>query len=419
MTMIDTPAVGTITPAARGAAAPARVLLVHTYYQQRGGEDEVFDAESRLLEARGHEVVRYAVHNDAIEGMGRGALVRATLWNREAARAVGALVRRHRPAVVHAHNTFPLLSPAVYGAARAGGAATVQTLHNFRAFCAKAVMHRDGAPCARCTDTRTAWPALAHRCYRGSAAATAVVVGMQHLHRARRTWERDVDLFLAPSAAARAVYVTNGWAADRIVVKPNFVERDPGARDAQRAAAADRALFVARLSAEKGVRTLLAAWRAAPDLPPLDVIGDGPLAGEVAAAAAADPRIAWHGRQPHAAVLDAMRAAAFVVLPSECFEVCPLALLEAFACGVPVVAAALGAPADVVEPGRTGWLFAAGDARALAARVREAWAGRRTTTIAAGHAARAEYLARYSADAGYAALAGAYDHAVARAGVAA
>src|SRR5256885_11047666 len=145
-----------------------RILVVHNFYQQPGGEDQVFASEVALLRKHGHDVQTFEADNDAVDSMGRIGLMRKTLWNRESYRSISQAAREHRAQVVHFHNTFPLVSPAGYAAARDTGAAVVQTLHNFRLLCPNAVFFREGNVCESCLGKRFAWPGVIHKCYRGS-----------------------------------------------------------------------------------------------------------------------------------------------------------------------------------------------------------------------------------------------------------
>ena len=385
-----------------------RVLSIHNFYQQAGGEDQVFANETALLESHGDEVVRYTVHNDDVRGMGGLALARATLWNRDAYDALRAVIRERRPDVLHAHNTFPLISPAAYAAAADEGVAVVQSLHNYRLLCANVFLYRDGHVCEDCVGRRIPWPAVAHRCYRGSVAASAAAAGMVQLHRARGTWRRDVDVYVALTEFARDKFVANGLPADRVVVKPNFVAEGPGPSGVP----GEYALFVGRLSPEKGVGTLLAAWALDATLPRLVVVGDGPMADTVRHAAANDPRIEWRGPLGRTEIAAAYRSAAFLVCSSEWYEGFPMVLAEAFASGLPVVAASIGAMGIIVEDGRTGWHFTAGDASALATAVRRAWAGRAGEAMNFAAAAFAQYRARYSPEVNYGQLRAIYARAL-------
>lgn len=342
------------------------VLLVHNVYQQPGGEDGVFEREGGLLEEHGHRVLRYTLHNDEVEGMSRAALVARTLWSRPAYAAVRQTVEAEGVDVVHVHNTLPLASPSVFHAAHAGGAATVHTLHNYRLVCPGTLLLRDGQICHDCVGKAFAGPAVRHGCYRGSRAATAAVAATTALHRALGTWDRGVDRYIALSAFARDIFVEGGLPADRVVVKHNVPPSNPplGPGGAS-------VLFAGRLTPEKGVGVLLEAWAAAPDLPPLRIAGDGPMADDVARAAAADDRITWLGWQSGEAMADLMATAALVAVPSTVYDGPPLVVIEAMGHGTPVVASDHGPFPGMVDDGETGRLFACGDAAALAAAVRE------------------------------------------------
>lgn len=384
----------------QGTERPLRCLLVHNHYQQPGGEDQIYEAEAAVLAAGGHEVERYTVHNDALTDMGRWNAARATFWNGDVYRAVADLCRRVRPDVVHFHNTFPLASPAAYYAAGRSGAAVVQTLHNFRLVCPSALLFRDERPCEECVGRRVAWPAVRHRCYRGSATATAATTAMLASHRAAGTWRTRVHRYIALTEFARAVFVRGGLPADRIAVKPNFLPTDPGV-------GGDRqpyALFVGRLSPEKGLDLLLEAWSLLESGTPLRIVGDGPLdhLRDVA-----PPNVIWEGRQPKERVLAMMREAALLVFPSKCYEGFPVVLAEALASGLPVVATDVGAAAEIVAPGRTGVRVPPGDPGAFARAVDQI-VSRPDVLRRLGAGARDEYESRYSPEHGLRALLAVY-----------
>jgi glycosyltransferase involved in cell wall biosynthesis len=388
-----------------------KILLCHTYYTQRGGEDRSFEEERELLRGAGHEVIEYVQHNDAMNAMGRVAAAATTVWNRRAAADVAELVRTRTPDVVHCTNTFPLLSPAVCRAAHRGGAAVVQALRNYRLLCAGSYLLRDDRPCEDCIGRSVPWPAVVHRCYRDSAAASAAVAAMQVVHRAAGTWRRHVDAFFTLTEFARGKFLAAGFPADRVHVKYNSVHPDPGVGDG----AGGFFAFAGRLSPEKGVATLLKAWRLDATLPPLKVIGDGPLAPQVAAAAADDPRIEWLGHRTEADVHGIFGRAMGVIVPSVWYETFGRTIAEAFAGGTPVIASRLGAMAELVADGRTGWLFAPGDAANLARAVaacRDTEDGPRATLRVA---ARAEYERQFTPMSNYRRLLEIYELALATA----
>ncbi len=379
-----------------------RILTAHNYYLEPGGEDQVFRSEAHLLEDRGHAVLRHSVDNRRAIGMSRLRIAASAVWNRSSGHEFRSLMAAHRPEVVHFHNTFPLLSPACYDAAREGGAAVIQTLHNYRLLCPGALLERGSGPCESCVGRQLAWPGILHGCYRSSRAATAALAGMTAVHGAAGTWSRAVDVYVALTRFARARFVEGGLPAAKIVVKPNFVWPDPG-RGAGRGG---YALFAGRMSEEKGLATLAAAWKLLDGAPPLKAAGDGPLAGTLTGV----PGVEWLGRRTREDVFGLMQEASFLVFPSLCYEGLPMAVLEAFACGLPVIASRRGAMAEVVEDGRTGLLFRPSDAADLAATV--AWAATHPTELSRmRREARAEFESRYTAGLNYQALIEIYERA--------
>ena len=347
--------------------APLTVLLVHNEYQQRGGEDGVFEREGALLEEEGHRVLRYVLHNDEVEGMSRLSLLGRTLWSRDAYREVRETVEAEGVDVVHVHNTLPLASPSVFHAGQAGGAATVHTLHNYRMVCPGNLLLRDGEICHDCVGLAFAAPAVRHACYRDSRSATAAVAATLALHRRLGTWDTAVDRYIALSAFARDLFVEGGLPPERVAVKHNAPAADAG--DPCLEVVGDFVLFAGRLDRGKGIDVMLRAWSSDPTLPPLRVAGDGPLAADVARAATEDDRIMWLGWQDEASMDRLMCEAAVLVAPSMTYEGWPLSAVEAMGKGTPVVATDHGAFPEMIEAGQTGALFPRGDAAALAAAV--------------------------------------------------
>jgi len=383
-----------------------KVLAVHNYYQEPGGEDVVFESETALLEASGHAVIRYTAHNADIGTGGTAAHAIRAIWNAEAVRSVARVIRETGPDVMHVHNTLAVLSPAVYGAANKAGVPVVHTLHNYRMLCPGATLYRDGAICEACVGRRASWPAVVHGCYRGSAAASAVVAAIRPTHEALGTW-RGMSRYIALTEFAKEKFVAGGLRRDRITVKPNFVHPDPGVGAHQ----GGYVLFAGRLSPEKGIRTLLAA--AARVQSPsfrLKVVGDGPLRGTPM-----PPRVEWLGHRSRAEVHALMQEAAVLVFPSEWYETFGVTLIEAFATGLPVLGSCLGAIAEIVTDNVTGRHFSPGDASDLASKID--WALSHPDEMCRmGRRCRAEFEARYTARQNYAQLMEVYRAAVHDAG---
>jgi glycosyltransferase involved in cell wall biosynthesis len=374
------------------------VLSAHNFYQHKGGEDQAFNGEAALLETKGHCVTRYEDYNARIgSGVASGF---TAIWNHSSYSRLQSLVRSAKPDIAHLHNTFPLISPAGLYAIHNQGVPVVLGLQNFRLLCPGATLSRNGSVCEECIERGTFVPAVLHRCYRHSGGATAAITAMLTIHRAAHTWERAVDAFIAPSVFVRQKFVSNGFPADRIFTKPNLTP-DPGAGQGR----GQYALFVGRLSEEKGIQTLAHAWRGIADIPLL-IAGDGPLSATEWPANVTT--LGWQHRDRVAAL---MKDARFLVFSSIWYECSPLTILEAFACGLPVIASNLGSLPEFVEHRRTGLLFRPGDAQDLARQVR--WAFDHPQEMAAMRvAARREYEEKYSADRNYKLLIGIYEMAI-------
>lgn len=387
-----------------------RVLLVHNYYQQPGGESQSFASESEMLISHGNSVIRYTVHNDQIKEMNPFALTARTLWNRTVALDLRKIIYQKRPEIVHFQNTFPLISPAAYYAVKAYGIPVIQTLHNYRLLCPNALFFRNGQVCEDCMGKFVPWPGVLHACYRKSMAATSVTAAMLSVHKALRTWSRMVDVYIALTDFARHKFIQGELPAGKIAVKPNFIDPDPGIGDGQ----GGYALFVGRLSQEKGVNTLLAAWDKIGGKIPLKIVGDGPLAFQVAEAVQRIPRVEWLGHQPRQFVLDLMKDAAVLIFPSVCYEGFPVTIVEAYSVGLPVIASNLGAISSIIEHKRTGLHFRPGDPDDLAMQVK--WIIDHPAEFEQmRQEARAEYEVKYTAERNYEMLMEIYEKAISQA----
>lgn len=394
--------------ASREERPPIKPLIVHNFYQQSGGEDQVFAAETSLLRSAGHDVLHFTASNDDVEQLSKPALAKSAVWNGATYRELRALIRRERPSVVHLHNTLPLISPSAYYAAKHEKVAVVQTLHNYRLVCPNALLFRDGKVCELCLKKRIAWPGVKHACYRSSKEASGVVASMVALHGAARTWTDKVDVYVALTDFARMKFIEGGLPAEKIAVKPNFLAEDPGAGSG----AGKFALFVGRLSPEKGVETLLAAWNRMESDVTLKIVGDGPLAPEVAEKVGGRRDVEWLGRRAHGEVIDLMKEAHVLIFPSLWYEGFPMTIVEAFAAGLPVVASRLGSMSSLIDHKRTGLHFRAGDAGDLASKV--AWAFAHPGEVnGMRRRARAEFENKYDAARNYDMLLAIYERAMA------
>jgi glycosyltransferase involved in cell wall biosynthesis len=380
-----------------------KILVAHNIYQQQGGEDVVVKAETALLAAHGHEVFSLERNNSEITGMDRLNLAAQTLWSRESAASCAKMLAQHRPDVLHVHNSFPLLSGSIHWAAAKAGVPVVQTLHNFRLLCPQAMFMREGRVCEDCVG-RLPWRAAWHGCYRGSRAQSAVLASAVTLHRVLHTYRDKVARYIALNEFCRHKFIEGGIPAERIVIKPNFV-------DIEKASSGPRqgALFVGRLSPEKGLDVLLRALALAPEVS-LRVAGTGPEAPRLSSIT----QVQSLGLLSQAQVRTEMVQARVLVMPAIWYETFGLVVVEAMACGLPVLASRIGVLPDLVQDGVNGLLFEPGDSEDLARKLR--WFEQHPGEAACmGQQGRALYEDRFTPERNYQQLMGIYAAAMAEA----
>lgn len=362
-----------------------RIIVAHSRYLSgdASGENRVVEDEIRLLSEGGHEVAAWEPEPEHAMGLGLVRTGAGAIWSRKATHQIRRLVRQTRAEVVHLHNLFPMLSPAVIRAASVEGAAVVMTLHNYRLSCLPSTYLRDGRVCEDCLG-KSPVRGIVHRCYRGSFLGSATLASSLVVHRAIGTLD-DVDLFLPVGGFVRDKHIQAGFPADRLRVKSNFasavpVRRGPG----------HDFVYVGRLSSEKGLEGLLEGWPA--DGPRLRLVGDGPEAASLQRVA--PPSVEFVGPVPSEEVTQHVRQARALLLPSICYEGQPRSVLEALAAGVPVLGSAMGGIVDLVDDGVTGFLLRPGDP--------EAWVGAARAlmdddrSISMGEAAHRVWRERFS-----------------------
>ena len=345
-----------------------RILVVHNRYRsgQPSGENRVVEQEVSLLRAGGNEVFLHERRSDDISAfsmIGRASVPVRVVWSPADRHRVKRILAECRPDVVHVHNTFPLISPSILGPCTDAGVPVVATLHNFRTACANGLLFRSGGPCEDCIG-REPWPSVVHACYRGSRMATIPVAASISVHRGLRTWSRGVSRFIALSAFARDRLVAGGLPGERFVVKPNSAP-DPGEK---RATPGEHFLYLGRLSEEKGVDLLAAAW--SDELGSLIVVGDGPARPMLERSLSDRGSVAMTGSLPHDECMQLVLRSRAVIVPSRWYEGFPMVVVEASARGVPVIAPALGSFPEMIEDDASGVLFPPGDAAGLAEAVR-------------------------------------------------
>jgi glycosyltransferase involved in cell wall biosynthesis len=378
-----------------------RILILHSRYLSGAvsGENRVVEDEARLLTDGGHQVDVWDPAPANAHGLRLMGTAAQAIWSTDATDRVRGLIRRSKADIVHCHNLFPVLSPAVLRAASGEGAAVVMTLHNYRLLCLPATFIRDGRVCEDCLG-RTPWPGVVHACYRDSTLGSAALATSLSLHNAFHTFDR-VTKYLAVSGFVRRKYVEAGWPDDRIEVKSNFAWENP-----KREGPGRYFLYLGRLSPEKGIGTLVSAWRRSAAR--LLVVGDGPAAQALREGAPAN--VEFRPTASPAEVPALIREARALLLPSVCYEAQPRVILEAYAAGIPVLASDLGALPEAVPP-ESGLLVAPGDAGAWADAVEKLLDDRESERL--GQGAWRFWRDRYSPERALQNLEDAYRRAVA------
>lgn len=384
-----------------------KALLLHNKYQVKGGEDSVVTNESRLLKQHNALVDVCYLDNHAIVGFVKKLLTLLqtpfVLTNNKRLKAL--LVKKALPDVVHVHNYFPLFSPSIFKAIKQQNIVAVHTLHNYRSVCPTAVLMFNSKIEER-SITHSSWWAVTKKVYRNSIIGTFALCCMIELHKRIGTWHKHVDAFIALTEFSRNKFIEAGWPANKIYVKPNFIEdKFEGALTIVKQKG--YAVYVGRLSEEKDIFTLLTAWENISY--PLKIIGVGPL--ETFVESNTNEHIEYLGKLEADDVLNWIQNADILVLPSICYEGFPMVLVEAMCCGTPAVVSKLGSMEEIVENGKTGLHFIPGNSDDLADKVNELLADTmRLKTMASN--ARQEYLNKYTPEINYKQLMTIYQHAI-------
>lgn len=391
-----------------------RILLAHNFYSSAmpSGENLVVDSERDLLTSRGHVVETFIRQSDEILGQGRLGKIKGALstpWNPWSASKIQEDINICYPDVVHVHNTFPLISPSIFSAI-GQRAARVLTLHNYRLVCPAAIPMRVGRVCTECIDQRSIVPSLKYGCYRDSRVATVPLALNVALHRWLGTWQNEVDTFIALSEFQKKLMAKAGLPEHKIHVKPNFYPGSPAVvpwveRD-------DYVVFVGRISAEKGVATLIEAWRQwGAAAPLLHMVGDGPLRAELEQKSAG-LRVKFLGQMSAEGAQEQIARAKLLVLPSEWFEGFPMVVREAFAFGTPAAVSDIGPLPSIVTNGFSGLVFPTAQPNALYQTINSVW-GQALELERMGKNSRQEFEQKYTEEANYQVLMKIYEAAIA------
>lgn len=336
-----------------------KVLLVHNYYQQGGGEDKVFAQEEALLRSKGIEVELYTVHNDLINNqklMNKAKMALDATWSRTEYKRIKKKLMDMKPDVVHVHNFFPIISPSIYYACNHLNIPVVQTLHNYRLMCPAATFLRENKVCEKCINGSLI-NSVINGCYRGSRVQTVPLVTMISLNRMLGTWGNKVNRYIALTEFSKRKFIEGGIPEDKITVKPNFISTKDNT-ESIRNINENYLLYVGRISAEKGVRNLLEAWQHINDQNnmKLMIVGEGPEKEQLSMLYT-DKSVEFVGNQSSDKVLEYMKHAKYLIVPSIWYEGFPMTIVEAYSVGTPVICSQIGSLQEVVQNEVTGFHF--------------------------------------------------------------
>ncbi|MBF0380053.1 MAG: glycosyltransferase family 4 protein [Magnetococcales bacterium] len=394
-----------------------KILFVHNFYGSSApsGENSVYKSEVALLRKNGHEVLEYTRSSDEIRKQGVWGLIKggfATPWNYFSYREVKQLILAENPDVMHVHNTFPLISPAIFWAAAKTRTATVFTLHNYRIYCGEASLSRGGKPCHKCLDGRSVFMSLLHRCYRQGFLATIPMAIKIASHRMLNTWNNHIDSLITLSSFQAELMEKAGIKKELITIKPNFLP--DAANPVTWNFRENKIVFVGRLSQQKGVHLLVKAWELwGESAPKLELIGDGPdryTLENMVKKVNLTNKIHFSGHIANSDALNRLAKVKMMILPSICYEGFPLVICEAFAMGVPVAASDHGAMGSMITDGVNGKLFLADNAKMLLSVVQSVWGDDKLLSAMAENA-RSQFERQYTSKVNYAKLMDIYNSA--------
>lgn len=340
--------------------AKKKVLLVHNFYQIGGGEHTVFENEKNLLLENGHEVYTYTRSNDELKTSKWKLLMMpfTTIWSFKTYFEVKKLIHQKHIDIVHCHNTFPLVSPSVYYAARRMKVPVIQTIHNFRFLCPNGLFYCDGRTCEKCREEKSFLPALINGCYRNSKIQTLVAVAMLKVHRWLGTYRKINYVFLTEFNKRKFADLIDIH-ENNIFVKSNFVNQIPPVKEEEKIQT--KFVFAGRLDQNKGIDFLLEVWPELPQEYELHIYGDGEYRAACEEIAKKYSNIYVYGFRPQSEIFADLAEASALLFTSDLYEGYPMSVAESFAIGRPVIATAKGNHGDVIMTSGGGVTFAPRD----------------------------------------------------------
>lgn len=377
---------------------PMRILIIHNHYLEKGGEDEVVSSEIKMLKDFGHSIIFYERSNKEIVKLPFFKklyfFANDIIWSQSVYKEVKEIVKKEKPDIAHIHNIFVSITPSVYDALSEENIPVVQTLHNYRLLCLNGLFYRDNKICQDCVKLNLI-PSLIHRCYRKSFFLTLFLKRMLDFHFKKKTFQEKIDTYIVLSEFSKKKFTEADFPKDKIYVKPNFVDL----KAEKRTMPGDYTLFIGRLINYKGINILITAYQRLKGYQ-LKIIGGGPLFDKLKKKTEKMNSIELLGRLSYEQTINYIKICKFLIVPSECYETFGRVIVEAFACGVPVVASNIGAIKEIVADGISGLLFNPGDIDDLSKKIKYLM-GNNALIISMGEEARRVYEEKYTSEKNY------------------
>ena len=380
-----------------------KIVLVHNAYKNQGGEDYVVEQESKLLERNGHNVVKYIVSNDQISGFFSKVLVTLNLcYCKKSRDALFQFLVREKPNIVHVHNFFPLLTPSIFDACKDLDIPVVMTLHNFRLICPSALLFHSNQIYEKSVHYGP-MSTVIDRVYKNSYIGTFAIARMINRHKVLNTWSDKIDKIICLTNFQKLKFQEAGFDTSNFVIKPNFKFSQSHSGTPPRQ---NKALFVGRLSEEKGIRLLLNVF--AELNIELEIAGSGPLEYLMRDL---PTNITFLGHIDSEQVSSKMFSSKCLVLPSLWYEAFPLVVVEALSHGLPIICSDIGSMKELVRHNVTGLHFSSGNKASLMLMIEKFFADEALFDIFSQNAID-EFNSSYSDSSNYRELFGIYQDVI-------
>jgi glycosyltransferase involved in cell wall biosynthesis len=375
-----------------------RILYIHNYHGDGvvGGEEILLNQQLDIMRAHGHEVYEcYRKNSEYLDKSAWRKVVefRNLIWSEEAYRDIQRQIRLYKPQIMHVHNFWMTFSPSIFKAAHDMGVSTVINLNDYRLVCGNALLLRNGRPCELCIG-KNPWRLILYRCYGNSLIPSIAKYLMLCNSVKNNVWINDVDAFISLTEFGRNIIAAHGIPIEKLHVVSDF-RQDP-LLNTKPCTPGQGAIVICRLSAEKGLYTLMKAWK---DIEyPLTIVGDGPLRKELEILA--PPSVRFIGFKSGAELYKLREQTAFSIFPSECYEGFGATMIESMAVGRAVVACDIGARSEAITHGINGLLYQPLNPEDLRDKILYL-IHNNDILVQMGHNARDTYLCRYTAEQHY------------------